>query len=259
MDNAMFDRYREREEHTEALAREALVHQTGLDDQDENVDPSLICWRNLSDDNDRLKVMSGFSCSEFQDLLALVAHAMPTNTGRGRRSKVNNEDKLLMTLCYLKHYETLDKLKETFCLSKSYLHEIITDVIDAIEPILYKHFVEDCEPRTPNDFDDFPEARYVMDVTFQPIWTPLGTYEERKRYFSGKHKQYGLKSQCLHDRQGKLIHCVSGIPGSVHDLTIARQTLDEVNPCLSSFTQTTDSTFSREGQKRRRRALGHSC
>lgn len=75
-----------------------------------------------------------------------------------------------------------------------------------------------------------------MDVTFQSIWTPLGTYEERKRYYSGKHKQYGLKSQCIHDRTGKLIHCISGIPGSVHDLTIARESIEVVRYILLDLT-----------------------
>lgn len=97
-----------------------------------------------------------------------------------------------------------------------------------ISPLLYAHFVENAEARIPAEEDDFPEARYVMDVTFQPIWTPLGTYEERKRYYSGKHKQYGLKSQCIHDRTGKLVHCISGIPRSVHDLTIARDSIEMV-------------------------------
>lgn len=67
-----------------------------------------------------------------------------------------------------------------------------------------------------------------MDVTFQPIWTPLGTYEERKRYFSGKHKQYGFKTQCIHDRTGRVVHVISGVVGSVHDLTIARQSIENV-------------------------------
>lgn len=81
-----------------------------------------------------------------------------------------------------------------------------------IYPLLYSHFVENTEASVPDADDDFPDACYVMDVTFQSIWTPLGTFEERKRFYSGKHKQYGLKSQCIHDRTGKLVHCISGIP-----------------------------------------------
>ena len=89
-----------------------------------------------------------------------------------------------MTLCYLKHYETLDKMKEMFRISKTHLHRILETTIAAITPLLYQQLVEDVEARLPEEYDDFPRGRYVMDVTFQPIWTPLGTYEERKRYYS---------------------------------------------------------------------------
>jgi len=157
---------------------------------------------------------------------------MPVITGRGLRSKIGDHDRLLMVLCYLKHYETLDKMKETFQLSKTHLYRILDTTMNAITPILSEMFIEEAEISTPDDTDDFPQARFVMDTTFQPIWTPLGTFEERKRFYSGKHKQYGLKSQCLHDRTGRLLHCVSGIPGAMHDLTIARQTIAQV--CISS-------------------------
>lgn len=61
-----------------------------------------------------------------------------------------------------------------------------------------------------------------MDTTIQEIWTPLGTYEERKRFYSGKHKLYRLKTQTLHLRNGLLVACWPGVSGAVHDLTIAR-------------------------------------
>lgn len=37
-----------------------------------------------------------------------------------------------MVLCYLKHYETLDKMKETFRISKAYLHTILPKTIEVI-------------------------------------------------------------------------------------------------------------------------------
>lgn len=228
MEESIFERYRDREEHTAILAQDAMDVEVALDEEEENHDPSQICWRNLCDDDDRLKVITGLNCEKFLEIYELVEDALPVKTGRGRRSKVSKHDRLLMTLCYLKHYETLDKMKETFQISKSHLHNILESTIEIISPLLYAHFVEEAEAAVPEEDDDFPDARYVMDVTFQPIWTPLGTYEERKRFYSGKHKQYGLKSQCIHGRSGKLVHCMSGIPGSVHDLTIARNSIDQV-------------------------------
>lgn len=228
MDDAIFDRYREREEHTAVMAEAVIDDEMQIDEEEENHDPSQVCWHNLCDDDDRTKVITGFTCEQFLELYEIVAEELPVTTGRGLRTKISDHDKLLMTLCYLKHYETIDKMKETFRISKTHLLRVLDATIAIISPLLYQQFVVDVEPSMSDEDDEFPTARYVMDVTFQSIWTPLGTYNERKRYFSGKHKQYGLKSQCLHDRTGRVVHVVSGVSGSVHDLTIARQTIDEV-------------------------------
>lgn len=230
MDEAVFEYYEEREEHTVALAVNAMEVEVVLNEEEEDHDPSQVCWRNLCDDDTRMKVITGFECDDFLGLFEVVQEALSVTTGRGRRTRISHHDKLLMTLCYLKHYETLDKMKETFHLSVSHLKRVVDTTIEAIEPVLYQKYVVEVEPTLPEEDDDFPMARYVMDVTFQPIWTPLGTYNERKRWYSGKHKQYGIKSQCLHDRRGRVMHIVSGVHGSVHDLTIARESIDEVRP-----------------------------
>lgn len=218
----MFDYYREREVETEEFAQEQLQEQELLDEEEENRDPALISWENLSTDNARCKTISGFSCEEFLTLFEECEDVIPENIGRGRCSRYTKQDKLLMVLCYVKHYETVDKMKETFNISKPQLHRILDEVIAAIYPVLYRKYVmkidDHLEEEEPPEV--FPEAQFVMDVKFQQIWTPLGTFNERKRFFSGKHKAYGLKSQCLHNRRGFVLHCVSGIAGAVHDLTI---------------------------------------
>ena len=40
-------------------------------------------------------------------------------------------------------------------------------------------------------FRQYPMALYATDVTFQPSFRLSGSVEEGKKYFSGKHKQYG--------------------------------------------------------------------
>lgn len=95
------------------LADEAIDQEMELDEEEENHDPSQVCWRNLCDDDDRTKVITGFNCEQFLDLFEVVSDVLPVTTGRGLRTKISDHDKLLMTLCYLKHYETVDKMKET--------------------------------------------------------------------------------------------------------------------------------------------------
>lgn len=138
----------------------------------------------------------------------------------------------MITLCYLKHYETMDKLKDTFAISKTCLYNLLEATVEAITPVLYEHFVVHLADRLDDDEEEpelFPEAKFVMDATFQPIWTPAGTFNEKKRYYSGKHKMYGLKSQCLHDRKGRVVHCVPGERGAIHDFSLCRDHMDEVS------------------------------
>lgn len=238
MDENVFEYYNEREQDTMQMAESQLEEQENLDAEEENRDLALICWENLSTDDARCKTITGFTCEEFLQLYEQCESVISENIGRGRSSRFSKQDKFLMTLCYVKHYETVDKMKETFCVSAPRLHTILQEMIQAITPVLYTEYVDKIQTHLEEVElpEVFPESLFVMDVKFQEIWTPLGTFNERKRYFSGKHKAYGLKSQCLHNRQGFVLHCVSGIPGAVHDLTIARQNIDEVFLQISILT-----------------------
>ena len=146
MDDALFDRYEAREAHTIALAAEVLDDEMALDDEEENIDPALVCAHNLCDNEARMKIITGLSIEQFLDVYAVVADVLPVVTGRGPRSKIGGRDRLLMTLCYLKHYETLDKMKDTFHVSRSHLHRVLETTIDVITPVLYQRFVTEGEP-----------------------------------------------------------------------------------------------------------------
>jgi len=102
---------------------------------------------------------------------------------------------------------------------------------------LYEYYITNLNDRINEESGEedqlFPDAKFVMDVTFQPIWTPTGTYNEKKLFFSGKHKMYGLKSQCVHDRKGRVIHCILGEKGAVHDFAICRNNIEILQDLLS--------------------------
>jgi hypothetical protein len=229
MAEEVFGYYRDRQAHTEQQAQDAMQQEAALDEVEETHDPARVCWQNLNGNDERCEIITGFTCEQFLQLYEACEAAIPEVIGRGRRSRVSKHDRLLLVLCYVKHYETKEKLAQTFLVSKSQVQRQLDETIAAITPLLYACYVEsiyvvigpDPEP------EEFPYARYVMDATFQETWTPLGTYAERKRFYSGKHKAYGLKTQTLHNRRGFVLHCISGIPGAVHDLTIARQNIEQ--------------------------------
>ena len=235
MEDETFDYYREREAHTAQLAQELLDQEEELNNAEEAHDPARLCWHNLDGDDARCHIITGFTCEQFLELFEACEQSIPVTIGRGRRSRMGKHDRLLLVLCYLKHYETKQKLKETFLISKSQIHRNLDSTVRAIMPVLYEKYVHDINDLIAPDeeLDLFPEARFVMDTTIQQIWTPIGTYEERKRYYSGKHQLYGLKTQTLHNRRGFILHYISGIPGATHDLTIARQNIEDIKPYLA--------------------------
>ena len=234
MDSALFDYYEDREAQTVELVREGAEQDAEIAEAEERHDPTRLCWANIDGDDNRCKILTGFICGQFLELFDICEGAMPVTLGRGRRSKISNHDKLLLALCYLKHYETKEKLQETFAISKTQIHRNLDTTIKSITPVLYQRYIENIYTLIDPDVDqnNFPDAKFVMDTTTQEIWTPIGTYNERKRYYSGKHKMYGLKSQTLHNRRGFTLHFISGIPGAMHDLTIARQYIDVIRPFL---------------------------
>lgn len=230
----VFEHYKDREDHTALLSIQALELQNTIDNQEENRDFSQVSWTNLSENEDRCKIITGFTPKEFLELYDLVSKEIKENIGRGPRSKISKHDRLVMVLCYLKHYETIDKMKDSFSISRAHLHTILQTTIDQISEFLYEYYVINVTDHVKNEGDnkEFSKAKYIIDVTFQSIWTPTGTYDEKKRYFSGKHKLYGLKSQCIHDRKGRVVSCIAGEPGAMHDLTICRDNIDDLKDVL---------------------------
>ena len=97
-------------------------------------------------------------------------------TRRGRKdSKMALEDRLLLTLYYLRHYPTLINLAAVFDISESYCHKIYTRTVRLLIKI----------EKLPNRkalLED-PAATVVIDVSEQPIERPV---KNQKAYFSGK-------------------------------------------------------------------------
>jgi hypothetical protein len=70
-------------------------------------------------------------------------------------------------------------------------------------------------------FRNFPYALYALDVKFQPAFRPGGRFNEKKHYFSGKHKLYGYKVECAVALPGIAVHVSKHYTGAVSDLSIA--------------------------------------
>jgi len=160
-DDALFHYYKSRAEHTLQLANEQLKLEQKLDE--EELDPTSLCWENVKSDKNRCLILTGFSPEEFMELLNLCEQSIPITLGRGKQSKYKPADKFLVVLCYVKHYETQAKLGETFKMSKAQANKIITTTVVSIVPILYEKLVIGV-PYDITVYEQFPDGKYVLDV-----------------------------------------------------------------------------------------------
>jgi hypothetical protein len=97
-------------------------------------------------------------------------------TRRGRKdSKLILEDRLLLTLYYLRHYPTLINLGAVFGISESYCHKIYVRTARVLAKV----------EKLPNRkaLLQEPTATLVIDVSEQPIERPV---KNQKAYYSGK-------------------------------------------------------------------------
>lgn len=182
----IFTYYREVEDSTAKLVEEILDQENNTDDEDEEENISGNSWSNLHDNEDKCKIITGFTPKEFLTLFDMVSDYIIGNDakGRGRKTKIAKQDKLIMVLCYLKHYETVGNIGKHFSMSKTHMYVVLRDTIRIITPILYDVFVINIvnvtkETSSLEEGQNLPNAECIISSTFQEIWKPLGTHKEK--------------------------------------------------------------------------------
>ena len=127
------------------------------------------------------KRQTGLSIDNFNQLLQQlgfhIAQLKIENPlkNRGLKGRLSLEDKLLLTLYYIRHYPILLLLGQIFNISESYAHKIYHIIIDMIVKIAHVKGVKSLVNGTIKDI--------VVDVSEQPIERPK---KGQKKYYSGK-------------------------------------------------------------------------
>ena len=102
--------------------------------------------------------------------------ALKPLTRRGRKdSKLALEDRMLLTLYYLRHYPTFINLAAIFGISESYCHKVYARTARQLAKV----------EKLPNRkvLLENPTATVAIDVSEQPIERPV---KNQKAYYSGK-------------------------------------------------------------------------
>lgn len=135
---------------------------------------------------ERFERETGLSKIGFNSLIDKVAVYLDAKKQRrplSRRGKQNSklslEDRVLLTLYYLRHYPTFSNLSDVFDLSESYtckLYHRYARILAQVETVGNRKALLERIPET-----------VIIDVSEQPIERPV---KGQRRYYSGKKKTY---------------------------------------------------------------------
>ncbi|KAF0713319.1 hypothetical protein AaE_011815 [Aphanomyces astaci] len=177
-----------------------------------------------------IMTLTNSSSSELNLLWAEVRQHIfrQRNVGSGRKCVVSARDLLL------KHCGTWDIVAQTFRTTVATFEKRVMSFIEVMHPYLLRKYVHGMASKwsmhelaaNGTRFEHYPYARYATDVTFQQTNVPVGSYAEKKLYYSGKHYLYGHKVEVSVLPNGLAINCTSYHKRSVSDKAIFDDNLD---------------------------------
>ncbi|MFF7167124.1 transposase family protein [Streptomyces sp. NPDC008086] len=146
--------------------------------------------------------------------------------GAGRKPKLVQYDRLLLTLVHLRHQLPHEVLAELFGVDRS----TVSAAIRQVRPLLAaRGFAVPDRPgvrlRTLADVSAYAEAEAVelrLDGAETQVRRPQTGRPGRRAFISGKRKQNTIKTTTFSDGQGRML--LSGVvrPGRMHDQTAVR-------------------------------------
>lgn len=169
-----------------------------------------------------LRDLTRFNLNEFNQIYQVCEKSLSPK-GRGRRSKLDPRDKLLITLTYLATGSKLAVMSSLFGKPQTSIYNILSSTINAIHRPLISRFFSMNTNLNENElhFRYFPNAVGAIDTTYIDISKPINRDEQRQNW-SVKHGRCGVKIQAL-VRPNGLCTCFYGfIRGSVHDIAVFR-------------------------------------
>ena len=181
--------------------------------------------------NEEFTRKAGIPYDCFMILLARIKNEISTTLlsnklkRRGRKSSMIIEDKLLLTLYYLRHYPTFDNLGDLYNICSSYANDIYHEYLSMI--------IKTTHVPGKNLLKDPSIKSILIDVTEQPIERPK---TRQKKNYSGKKKQHTIKVQLVVEPLSSTILDVKVDKGSVHDFTIFKNSrldiANEIEVCV---------------------------
>jgi hypothetical protein len=167
-----------------------------------------------------------FEVERFRRLFGLVESAL-TVPKHGRKHVIGPMDIFFLFLHWLRSANPIDEIAVQFQVTNPIKH--LHKVGQLIHQPLVDEFIKS-QWNSPiqRSGTNFPACGLVVDATMQKRGQPCASFTEARRFFSGKHWIYCLKSQGISNRWGIAMHFFAGVEGSLHDLEVFRRTLNDL-------------------------------
>jgi hypothetical protein len=137
-------------------------------------------------------------------------------------SKISQEDRVLLTFYYLRHYPTFDNLASIFNISESYCQKIYTKTARILAKVLK---LPSRQELLTNGFKTL-----IIDVSEQQIERPL---KHQKAFFSGKKHFHTIKAQLIICALTLRILSVAMGKGRQHDFALFKASRLLLDPLLN--------------------------
>ncbi len=147
-------------------------------------------------------------------------------SGGGRKSILNTEEQIILTLYYLQNHPTFEILGIIFNVSESTANNIFHSWIDILNEILPSSLLEQVK-KNPSDEqwvkEILTELELLVDSCEQDRERP-SDYEEQKKHYSGKKKRHTFKNQLITTPIGQeIVDVIVGEPGAKSDINLWRE------------------------------------
>jgi len=199
------------------------------DEEDETQDaPLLHAMYGRNDKN--LLIMTGFKYDQIIQLWEIVKPTILASVGRGRKSRYGPLDTFYLVLVHLKYAENYAKFGLDYNMDAAQACRMIVKAIKLLRKPLEEHFLASESMYELVNGQQLCTSHWgiklIVDVHFQPSNRPVGRFSEAKIYFSGKHHDYGLKTETAHFPDGRVVAVSCHFPGSTHDFTIFKENIE---------------------------------
>lgn len=187
------------------------------------------------------KSLTGVTVNEFDELLEKVTPVWvdleqqrldraerQRAVGGGSEYKLALQERLLMTLIWLRLYLSTEALGFFFGVSKSTASRNTRNLLPALRQVGEASLGWPEPPKrgqgksVAEALQTCPDLSAFVDATEQAIQRP-GNEPSQKAHYSGKKKRHTRKTQLIVNEHGQIRHLSHSTPGSVHDLKHFRQ------------------------------------